>query len=245
VVRTLRPDVILNTAAFHNVPRCEEDPLRSFQVNALGALHLGREANAVGALSVYYSTDYVFDGKQRVPYCETDRPAPLNVYAATKLSGEFFTLHYAHRPLVLRVSGIYGRVPCRAKGGNFITTMIRVARERPEVRVVEDEILCPTPTTAIAAATLNLIEGGATGLFHTVSEGQCSWFEFARVIFDTLRLRTPLLPSRSEGSPSPVQRPMFSALRNARLAAEGFPPLPHWKDGLVSFLRSAYPESAS
>jgi dTDP-4-dehydrorhamnose reductase len=122
--------------------------------------------------------------------------------------------------------------------------MVRVAREKPEVRVVEDEILCPTPTTAIAAATVDLIRGGATGLFHAVSEGQCSWYEFARVIFDTLHLPTPLFPSRGAGTPSPVQRPMFSALRNARLADEGFPPMPHWRDALVRFLRSTYPELA-
>jgi dTDP-4-dehydrorhamnose reductase len=238
VVLALRPDVVLNTAAFHVVPECEEDPIRAFRVNALGPLHIARVCNELGIPSVYYSTDYVFDGARHEPYTESDSPNPLNVYAVTKLAGEEFTLNYARKGIVLRVSGIYGRVPCRAKGGNFVTTMVKAAREKPEVRVVSDEILSPTPTTAIAEKTAEILRSDLTGLFHVVSEGHCSWYEFARVIFDTLGFSTPLVKISVTDYPSTVRRPTFSALRNARLAAEGLKPMPEWRESLEEFLRS-------
>ena len=239
-LRSSRPDAVLNTAAFHIVPKCEEDPVRAYQVNALGALNVARVCDELGALSIYYSTDYVFDGSQLRPYTEEDRPNPLNVYASTKLSGEYFTLNYARKSLVLRVSGIYGRVPCRAKGANFITTMIKAAKEKPEVRVVTDEVLSPTPTAEIARRTLDVIVRGAVGLFHLVAEGQCSWYEFATVIFGALDLKTPLVPTTTKEFPSSVKRPSYSALENARLRAEGLSTMPHWKDALVAFLLKEY-----
>ena len=231
------PDVVFNTAAFHNVPRCEEDPSRAFAVNALGALNVARAGEKYGAVTVYYSTDYVFDGVKCSPYAEEDRPNPLNVYGNTKLSGEYYALNNTSRGLAVRISGIYGRVPSRAKGGNFITTMIKAAHDKPEVRVVNDEILSPTPTTEIARASADLVESGATGLFHVVSEGECAWYEFARVIFDTLGLATPLLPCRVLEFPSAVRRPSYSALNNAGMRALGLTPLPHWRDSLLRFLK--------
>lgn len=233
------PDIVLTTAAFHNVPKCEEDPARSHAVNSLGTLHLARACDGVGATLVYISTDYVFDGALRRPYREVDAPNPLNVYAATKLLGEYYALNYAPRAFVLRVSGIYGRVPCRAKGGNFITTMQRAARERPEVRVVTDEILTPTPTAEIAKASLAILRDGTPGLYHVTADGECSWFEFAKVIFDTLGFRTPLVPAVVADFPSPVKRPTYSVLEKGALRAQGLPLLPHWRESLIQFLRSS------
>jgi len=180
----------------------------------------------------------VFDGKKRAPYTEEDHPNPLNVYAATKLLGEHFTLNYGDGNLVLRVCGLYGRVPCRAKGANFVTTMLKAAREKSEVRVVNDETLSPTPTREAAGKTLDLINLGARGLFHLVSEGHCSWYEFARVIFETLSLSTPLLPVPASEFPSSVKRPSYSAMENARLRSTGLPPMPDWRSSLIAFLRS-------
>lgn len=239
VLQGIRPDVVVNTAAYHNVPLCEKDPNRSFQVNALGALHVARMAGELGAVCVHYSTDYVFDGLKGSPYVEEDLPRPLNIYGGTKHLGEEFVLAYAPKPLVLRVSGIYGKVPCRAKGGNFIMTMRKAARERPEVKVVDDEILTPTSTVEIARASVGLVKAGATGLFHMTAEGECSWYDFARVIFETLHLATPLLPVKSREFPSPVRRPLYSVLENRRLNALGVPPMAHWKDALIHFLQSS------
>lgn len=234
-----RPDIVLSTAAFHNVPKCEEDPARSHAVNSLGALNLARTCASTGSTLAYVSTDYVFDGAQRRPYLETDAPNPLNVYAATKLMGEYYALNYAPRAYVFRVSGIYGRVPCRAKGGNFITTMQRAARERPEVRVVTDEVLTPTPTLEIAKASLSILQNGAPGLYHVTAGGECSWFEFAQVIFETLGLKTPLKPAVVADFPSPVRRPTYSVLEKGALKSQGLPLLPHWRDALVEFLRTS------
>lgn len=241
-----RPDALLNTAAFHHLPRCEEQPERAFAVNAQGALNAARVAADLGAMNVYFSTDYVFDGEKGQPYLETDRPNPLNVYAASKLAGEHLTLAYAPRSFVVRISGIYGRTPCRAKGESFVRKMARLARERPEVRVVVDEVLTPTPTAEIAARLPALLASGAFGLYHLTCEGSCSWHDFAREIFALLELDTPLLPATAADFPTPFRRPSYSVLENGRLkalAAEGgqIQPMPHWRDALRRFLADAEP----
>lgn len=234
----LHPNVILNAGAFHNAPKCEADPLMAYRVNALGARSVALLAEEIGAQNVYFSTDYVFDGGKRLPYLEDDRPNPLNVYANSKLAGEHYTLNECSRGYVARISGIYGRVPCRAKGGNFITTMLRLAREKPEVRVVTDEILTPTPTSEVAKTTRSILLRSGPGLYHLTCEGECSWYEFAKVIFSTMRLSTPLLPVESKDFPAGVRRPLYSVLENARLKRETLPTLPDWNDALLAFLRS-------
>ena len=231
-----RPAAVLNTAAFHNMPRCEEDPSRAFAVNAVGALNLARASSELGMRNVYYSTDYVFDGAKGEPYVETDRPRPLNVYGASKLAGERLTEVYAPGSLVLRVSGLYGRVPCRDKGENFITKMISLAEKLPQVRVVTDEVLTPTPTRAIAAKTVELLGTDAAGLMHLTCEGACSWNEFARQIWDTLEIATPLGEATVDDFPVPFERPTYSVLANTRLAATGLAPMPHWRAALADFL---------
>lgn len=232
----LEPDLVLNTAAFHNVPRCEEEPGTAFAVNATGAQYVAQVAAELGAGNVYYSTDYVFDGEQSAPYREDDLPRPLNVYAASKRAGEDLARAASEATWVVRISGIYGRVPCRAKGENFITKMVGFARKRDSVKVVTDEILTPTPTRDIARFTLPLVESGAPGIYHLTCEGQCSWFEFTREIFDRLGITTPLLPATVEDFPSPVRRPHYSVLENARWNALGGEPMPHWREALVDFL---------
>lgn len=239
-IDSLKPDVVINTAAFHVVPQCEENPLRAYQVNALGALNVARAAEKVGASDVYIGTDYVFDGKKRIPYVEDDIPNPLNVYASTKLLGEYYTLNYSAKGLVLRVSGLYGKTPCRAKGGNFITMILQSAKVKQEVKVVNDEVLTPTPTREIAEKILEFLDVDAFGLFHLTAEGECSWYEFSRVIFDTLGVTTPLRACSVSDFPAPVKRPMYSVLENAKAKSLGLPKMRHWRDSLVSFLRENY-----
>lgn len=240
VLYDIKPEVILNTAAFHIVPKCEDDPVRAFQINSLGSLNMAKVSNELGALNLYYSTDYVFDGEKKSPYLESDNPNPLNVYAATKLTGESFTLNYSLKGVVLRISGIYGEVSCRAKGGNFITTMIKAAKEKPEVKVVNDEILTPTPTKSISEKTLEIVRKQLTGLYHLTCEGQCSWYEFAEVIFSTLEFKTPLSPISVKDMPMVVKRPTYSVLENEKAKQSGISKMPYWKDALVQFLNSNY-----
>jgi dTDP-4-dehydrorhamnose reductase len=238
-LRTTEPDAVLNTAAFHNVPDCETSPGRAAEVNATGALHLARLAHELDYTLVHYSTDYVFDGEKQRPYVESDTARPLNVYGVTKLAGEHYVRAYAPRHFVLRVSGLYGITGCRAKGGgNFIMTMKRLAEEKPEVRVVEDEVLTPTSTEAVAAGTAGLLESQAYGLYHMTGEGSCSWYEFARAIWEELGFETPLHPTTSAEFPSPVKRPLYSVLENEGLKRLGLNGMPHWRDDLLRFLRT-------
>jgi dTDP-4-dehydrorhamnose reductase len=238
VLQAIRPDVVVNTAAYHNVPKCEDEPMTSFQVNGLGALNLAKVANDLNFKLVHFSTDYVFDGAKGKPYLEDDAPNPLNVYAAAKLAGEHFVRNYAQRFFIVRVSGIYGAVPCRAKGGsNFVTTMIKLAKEKPLVRVVDDEILTPTPTELIARNTLELAHTDAFGLYHMTCQGQCSWYEFAKVIFETLKLTTPLEPCSVKDFPTPVKRPHYSVLENHNLQKINLDHMLDWKESLINFLK--------
>jgi dTDP-4-dehydrorhamnose reductase len=235
-LRRLEPSIVVNTAAFHDVPRCEAAPDVAFAVNATAPLHLARACTAIGARLVHVSTDYVFDGEKRAPYVEDDRPAPLNVYGISKLAGENAVLAYGNHQVV-RSSGLYGLRPCRAKGGNFIDTMYRVAAEKPEVRVVDDEILTPTFTGDLAAQIRVLALDGPPGLYHVTAGGSCSWYEFARAIFELGAFTTPLFPSSSSGMPRPVRRPSYSVLENAALARLGLDRMRPWRDALADYMQ--------
>lgn len=234
----IHPDVVINTTAYHNVPLCETEPIRSFEVNALGPLNLAKVSDDLGYILVHYSTDYVFDGLKQSPYYESDRENPLNVYAVTKLAGEHFIKNYCHKYFIIRVSGIYGKVPCRAKGGNFITTMIKSAKEKPVVKVVDDEILTPTPTEEISRNTYSMLRTDSYGIYHMSCEGECSWYEFAKVIFETLDLKTPLVPCSVKDFPSTVKRPRYSVLENQNLKKINLNQMKYWKDSLKSFLKN-------
>jgi len=233
----IKPDIVLNTAAYHIVPEAEKFPAKAFEINGIGVINLAKVCQDLETRLVHYSTDYVFDGKKQKPYTEDDRPNPLSVYANTKLSGEYFALNYCDRSYVIRISGIYGKVPCRAKGGNFVTTMIKLAKEKPEVSVVNDEILTPTPTYHIAKNTAALIRKDAFGLYHMSCEGEVSWYEFAKVIWDTLQLKTPLYPASVKDFPLVVKRPFYSVLENRNLSKLGINEMPDWKEALIQFLK--------
>jgi len=235
---TIKPAIVLNTAAYHIVPEAEKFPAKAFQINGIGTMNLAKVCQDLDTRLVHYGTDYVFEGKKQKPYTEDDCPNPLSVYANTKLSGEYFALNYCDRSYVIRVSGIYGKIPCRAKGGNFITTMIKLANEKPEVRVVNDEILTPTPTYHIAKNTAALIGKDAFGLYHMSCEGEVSWYEFAKVIWETLQLKTPLYPASVKDFPLVVKRPFYSVLENKNLNKLGINEMPEWKEALIQFLKS-------
>src|SRR6478672_4986282 len=143
----LRPQLVVNTSAFHHVEKCEADPALAFAVNGIGARNLGEVTQETGATLIHISTDYVFDGRKKAPYTEEDTPAPLNVYGNSKLSGELFVRSTNPRHFVVRTSAIYGQNPCRAKVGlNFVELMLKLSKERKELRVVDDEFVTPTPT---------------------------------------------------------------------------------------------------
>lgn len=237
-LRAHRPDWVINCAAQTNVDGCEVSPQTAFTVNALGALHVARSAAAVGAAVAFISTDYVFHGPHLLGYAESDTPGPVNVYGATKLAGEQLTLAYNPRSLVVRTSGLYGHAGARGKGGNFVETMLRLAREQRPIRVVNDQVLSPTSTVECAAKVMELCARDARGLVHVAAADACSWYDFARAIFDTAGLAVDLTPIPSSEYPTPARRPVMSALRSERLAALGLAPCRTWRAMLTEYLET-------
>lgn len=237
------PDVIINTAAFHNVPQCEHESVRAFEVNALGARNLAIGSQKIGAKLIHFSTDYVFDGKKGIPYTEQDLPNPLSVYANSKLAGEYFVSAMCERSMIIRVSGIYGKTRCIGKGSNFINTMLRLYREGKSIRVVTDEILTPTWTVEISRQIEVMLNHDLTGLFHVTSEGACSWHEFAQTIFDILELQVTVEKAKVADFHPAVKRPHYSVLENNRLKQSGLNIIAHWKPALTEFLTTTDMES--
>jgi dTDP-4-dehydrorhamnose reductase len=236
VITDIKPDVVLNTAAFHKVETCETQPETSFQVNAFAVLNLARTCKQSGSVLVHFSTDYVFDGQKTAPYEETDRPAPLNVYGASKLSGEHLIACSADQYFIIRTCGLYGLAGSSGKGGNFVENMLKKAAAGDTIRVVDDQVLTPTYTVDLARATRQLIQTGNFGLYHVTSEGQCSWYQFTRTIFDLAGVDASLKPVKTADFPSPVKRPSYSVLSDKKLRSLDIS-IPTWQDALARYLQ--------
>jgi dTDP-4-dehydrorhamnose reductase len=238
VLSSIKPAMVINTTAMHHVEKCEADPAGSFAVNGTGAMNVARWASVNRAAVAYISTDYVFAGDKRSPYLEPDMPSPLNVYGVTKLAGEHLSVHGCARHFILRVSALYGPHPCRAKGGlNFVELMLKFAREREFVRVVDDEYISPTPTVQVAQQLVRLSRTDAYGLYHATAEGSCSWFELAAEIFALSEANIRLERARPDEFPAKVPRPAYSVLENAALKARSLNIFTYWRDGLREYLR--------
>lgn len=236
-LRELRPDIIVNTAAMHNVEQCEQRPEEAFLVNAVGARNLATTSRDLHALLMHVSTDYVFDGNKGRPYDENDLPRPLSVYGNSKLAGEYFVQCTADRFVILRTSGLYGKSPCRAKGGlNFVELMLKLAAERPEVRVVDDEFVSPTCTLELAKQIAALSRSDCHGLYHATAEESCSWYQFASEIFQATGTKVKLQVASSKDFPAKVPRPKYSVLENRALKLNGINTLKPWRAGLHEYL---------
>ena len=214
------PDLVLHAGAWTDVDGAEADPEAAAAVNVAGT----RNVAALGAPLVYFSSDYVFDGKKREPYVESDEPAPLSVYGRTKLAGE---AEAGEDAWVVRTSWLFG-----ATGKNFVRTMLRLGAERDEVRVVADQRGCPTYVGHLAGAVRELVEL-PRGVWHLAAGGECTWAEFAAAVFAEAGLRCRVVPITSEELARPASRPAYSVLRSERVDA---PRLPHWRDGLRACL---------
>jgi dTDP-4-dehydrorhamnose reductase len=236
-LQELRPELVVNTAAMHHVEKCELEPDKAFAVNGIGARNLAVVSRDLGAVLTHVSTDYVFDGAKQTPYEEHDAPRPLNVYGNTKLAGEYFVRSTNEKHFVLRTSAIYGKNPCRAKGGlNFIELMLKLAKERGEVKVVDSEFVTPTPTSEIARQMVALSRCDAYGLYHATAEGSCSWHEFAREIFALTDTKVSLKVAGPNEFPAKVPRPKYSVLENRALKSRGLNMFTSWQDGLRQYL---------
>jgi dTDP-4-dehydrorhamnose reductase len=238
VLANLRPDVVINTAAFHRVDECEDKIEPAFAVNAFAVRELARTCRAIESVLVHFSTDFVFAGEKRTPYLEEDRPGPLSVYAASKLAGEHFVRATTDRAFVIRTCGLFGRAGCLEKGRNFVETMLFLAASgRSLIRVVDDQIITPTSTTELASRVVELIRTEAFGLYHMTAEGSCSWFEFARAIFELTGGDPGIVgPVDSMSFGAKARRPAYSVLENGRMKDLGLTPFSPWRAALAAYL---------
>jgi dTDP-4-dehydrorhamnose reductase len=239
ILGAIEPAVIVNTAAFHKLEACESDPDQAFAVNTTAVRNLALVADQMGALLVHLSTDYVFDGQATAPYPEDATPNPINVYGTSKLAGEFFVRSQCRNHLIVRTSGLYGLAGSSGKGGNFVQTMLRLGQQKGVVSVVTDQVLSPTYTSDLAQTIWRLVEAQARGVFHVTSSGSCSWYEFARSIFELSGVPAEVLPVTTASTGSTVKRPPYSVLANRRLDSGAFGSMRPWREALADYLLAA------
>jgi dTDP-4-dehydrorhamnose reductase len=231
-----RPDLVLNTSAFHNVDVCEDEPARAFEVNAIAPKHLADACAEHGAALMHLSTDYVFSGRAGRPYSETDAPDPINVYGASKAAGEQMIRQRLDQHYIVRGSGLFGVAGAAGKGGNFVETMLRLAREGKPIKVVDDQTLSPTYTRDLAEKLLEIACTGRYGTYHVTGSGECSWYNFALAIFEEAGLQPDVSPTTSATFAAKANRPAYSVLANDALAAAGINPMRHWREALQDYL---------
>ena len=236
-LEALRPTCVLNTAAYNLVDRAEEDGRSAFALNAEAVGSLADVCQSIGARLVHFSTDYVFDGAKRTPYLETDPPRPLSVYGESKLAGERLALERCDRAVVFRVCGLFGLAGFLGKGkGNFVETMLRFGREGRLLRVVSDQVLCPSYTLDLARKVWAVLPKAAHPVYHLTNAGQTSWYDFARRSLELAGVAADLTPVTAAEYGARARRPAYSVLAHANLAALGEDDLRPWDQALVAYV---------
>ena len=238
-----RPDVVLNGAAYNAVDRAQtEGAADAIAINATGVAALATACRDLEIPLVHFSSDFVFDGRKNAPYLETDATGPLSIYGASKLCGENIALTTASRNLAIRVCRLFGPTEtdgsgsARKPGGNFPLLMLRLARERGAVKVVADQIGSPSYTPDVARGVWQLLENGASGLFHLSNAGEVSFADYAAEIFRIANLNCPIERISSAEYDAPAARPLYSTFSNDKAIAAGAAPLRHWREALQEFL---------
>ncbi len=227
-----RPDIVVHLAAYTDVDGCEREPEKARAGNEAATFNVARAAKRIGAAVLYMSTDYVFDGTATHPYPEDAQPNPLSVYGKTKLLGEKLTEEMLDRYFIVRTSWLFG-----PNGKNFVSTILRLAEEKSELRIVNDQRGSPTYTRHLAQKLAELLTTGEYGTYHITGGGDCTWFEFARKIIELHAVKgVQVMPISSLECGRPAPRPAYSVLANRKLALRGIGLLPHWRIGLESYL---------
>lgn len=230
------PEVVIHAGAYTDVDGAESNPERAYAVNAVGTRNVAHGAAKAGARLVAISTDYVYDGTKTTPYVEDDPVAPLSVYGASKLAGEREALVATPDAVILRTAWLYG------EGKNFVRTMLRLAGEQHELRVVSDQIGSPTSVEDLAGALRSVLDTPAAGVYHVVNAGACSWHEFAVTIFRLAKRHCRVIPIATAELARPAPRPAHSVLDCSKLAGLGIRMRP-WQDALADYLRTQPPRS--
>ena len=234
-----KPVIIINTAAYVRVDDCEDEKDKAFLVNALGARNVAVVAQELGARLVHISTDYVFGGEvepRTTPYTEFDTPVPLSIYGKSKLAGDNFVRHSCLRHFIVRASGLFGIAGSAGKGGNFIETMLKLGRERDELRVVNDQVFSPTYTADLARKIAQIMTTDYYGIFHVTNKGACSWYGFTTEILRLAGITTPVVPITSDQYHQKARRPSFSVLDNYHLRLLGMDDMRPWQEALKDYL---------
>ena len=230
---TVKPNIILHCAANTNVDGCELEQVLAYKVNAYGTRNIAVEAERYQARLIYISTDYVFDGNADSPYHEFSPTNPLSVYGASKLAGEDMVKHFCKRHFIVRTSWLYG-----LSGNNFVKNILKLAQNNNSLKVVDDQIGCPTFTFDLAVFLVDLMNSEAYGIYHATNTGYCSWFEFAGAILDSYGIKEKLVqPIKSEELNRPAPRPHYSVLTSISIRSNGMSNLPTWQDGLYRFIK--------
>jgi len=236
-IHLLRPELVINAAAFTDVDGCESQRERAFSVNADGAGHVARSCRSAGARLIQLSTDYVFDGTSPVPYTEESFPHPLNVYGESKLQGEQLILETGGNHLILRTAWLYGK-----HGKNFVDTILRLASQQEELRVVDDQQGSPTFTRDLSRAIAQLLDKDVRGILHVTNSGSCSWFEFAEKILETKRIpgrKIRVIPISSRELDRSARRPSNSLLDCSRIEKLTGGKMRPWDEALRDYLSGA------
>jgi len=236
-IAALKPDLVINCAAYNLVDKAETDSELAWRTNALAVRDLARAAHNCGARFVHFSSDYVFglDARRNTPLAETDPPGPVSVYGATKLAGEYLALAAHPSSLVIRTCGLYGVWGSGGKGGNFVETMLRLAAQGKPIKVVDDQHCTPTAAADLADATVKLLATDAKGLFHITSAGATTWFQLAGEIFRQAQLSVDLTPITSAQFGAPARRPSYSVLDCGKATGFGIA-LREWPEAIGHYL---------
>jgi dTDP-4-dehydrorhamnose reductase len=237
VLGELRPDVVVNCAAYNFVDRAESEPDAAFAVNAWGVRALATVCRDLDCVLVHFSSDYVFGLQKRsTPWSEDDAPGPVSVYGLSKLCGEYLVRSLCPRHFVIRTCGLYGVWGSGGKGGNFVETMLHAASQGQPLRVVEDQVCTPSYTVDVATATAVLVPTGRYGLYHVTNSGSCSWYEFACAIFTLAAVPAHVTPIPSRERQAAARRPGYSVLSTGAYEALGLPLLRPWREALAAYL---------
>lgn len=231
LVKSQKPDVIINCAAYTNVDGCESDELNAYRVNAIGPQNLSAAAFSVGAKIVQVSTDYVFDGTVSSPKIESDPINPRSVYGKSKALGEILVKEINPRHFIVRTAWLYG------EGNNFVRTMLKLAKEKDEVKVVNDQFGSPTSTKDLARCIIKLINTESYGTYHGTCEGSCSWNQFAKKIFEIKGINIKVSDITTEELNRPAERPKYSVLDNFMLRLIGINEFRSWEEALIDYLK--------
>ncbi|WP_394138003.1 dTDP-4-dehydrorhamnose reductase [Cytobacillus oceanisediminis] len=231
VISNIKPHIIIHAAAFTAVDKCEKEMKKAYEVNSIGTGYIAQAGKKVNSKIFYISTDYVFDGTKRFPYCEKDNPIPISVYGMSKWLGEKLVLTYSDAT-VIRTSWLYGHY-----GKNFVKTMLDLGNRNKIIKVVNDQTGSPTYVNDLTDTIIQLLEK-KSGIYHVSNSGSCTWYEFAKAIFEKAGYDPKrIFPVSTKEYGAHAKRPCYSVLDNQALLKEGIKPLRNWNEALVEFIR--------